>query len=122
MTTLDFQPEWSQISAITRAKPAVATFTAAHDFVKGQTVMFLVEREYGMREINGMIGTVSAITDDTITVDIDSRDFTPFSVPGTVNSIPQVIPVGSTNFGLTNQGVPVNPIGPSGSFKQVTSF
>lgn len=118
VSNLDFQPQWSQISAITKGKPTVVTFTEDHDFVKGQTVMFVVEREFKMYEINGLIGTISAITDNSITVDVDTRNFNAFSLPANPAGIPQVIPVGSENFGFTNQGtVPTGPIGPSGAFR-----
>ena len=123
MVDLDFQPEWSEISAITQAINAVVTFTANHDFVVGQTVMFVVEQEFGMREINGEIAKILSTTDDTITVNIDTRSFNSFSLPASPSGVPQVLPVGSTNWGFTTQGtVPQGGIGPSGSFRQITEF
>lgn len=117
VSNLDFAPQWSQISAITREPKAIVTFTANHDFVIGQTVMFVIEPEFGMRELNAVIATVSSITDDTITVLVDTRNFNAFTVPASPSGIPQVIPVGSVNFGFTNQGDVPTPIGPSGAFR-----
>lgn len=72
-------PKLVYISDITNAKNAVATFTADSDFTDGEYVSFRVTKDFGMSEINNKRGKVLSHTSDTITVDIDTTDFTPFN-------------------------------------------
>lgn len=71
-----------EISNITNALNAVVTFTDDHDFVNNEIVSLRVSRPYGMVQINQKAGKVLSTTDDTVTLNIDSRNFTAFSIPG----------------------------------------
>ena len=73
-----FYPRLAYISGITNASQAVITFTEDHTFTEGEIVSFRVGRPFGMREINEQRGKVLSLTDDTITVDIDSTLWTAF--------------------------------------------
>lgn len=64
------------ITGISKAVQAVVT-CAAHGYVVGWTVVF--DGVAGMIEINGLRGTVTAVSTDTFTVDIDTRAFGTFS-------------------------------------------
>ncbi|OGT44291.1 MAG: hypothetical protein A3F13_02675 [Gammaproteobacteria bacterium RIFCSPHIGHO2_12_FULL_40_19] len=92
-----FYPLMREISAITQAQNAVVTTTEDHDFVVNELVSFRVSRAYGMVEMNNLRGKVLAITSDTLTVDIDSSNFTAFSIPGdlTGTTPPCVVPSSS---------------------------
>ena len=70
-----------EVSNITQAQNAVVTFTDDHDFVNNEIVSLRVSRPYGMVEINQRAGKVMSHTDDTVTLDIDSSNFTAFSIP-----------------------------------------
>jgi len=74
------RPRFSYISAITNATAAVVTFTADHDFTVGEIVSFRVTKDFGMEEINNLHSKISAVTSDSITTDIDSTNWTPFSL------------------------------------------
>lgn len=81
-------PTLSYISNITNAKNAVVTFTESHDFTLGEIVSFRVTPDFGMFEINQRRARVTSKTDDTITVDLNTQHWTPFSLdnldePGT---------------------------------------
>lgn len=80
-----FVPRYRYISAITQASSAVVTMTVAHGMIVGQRVKLSVPAEYGMAEINGLEGNVTAIntTNNTITLDIDSSSFSAFAFPAT---------------------------------------
>jgi len=82
-----FYPRWRYIMpvggalGITAANPCVVSMTVAHDFTVGERVSFRVPSAYGMSEIDGKTGTVTAVTTYTVTVDIDASGFTAFAPP-----------------------------------------
>lgn len=78
MVTNVIYPQKAYINALTNATKAVATFTANHDFTVGEMVTFHVSSDFGMFEINQKRGKVLSLTSDTITVDIDTNDWTAF--------------------------------------------
>ena len=90
MVTNQIYPQKAFINALTNAQQAVATFTADHDFTVGEVVSFRVTRDFGMFQINNERGLVTAITNDTITVDIDSTfwDIFDYSVLDTAGTTP----------------------------------
>lgn len=71
-----------EISNITNAQKAVVTFTDDHDFVDNEIVSLRVSRPYGMVEINQQSGKVLDHDDTTVTLDIDTNNYTAFSIPG----------------------------------------
>jgi hypothetical protein len=96
-----FLPRQRFITNITQASSAVITFSTTHNYVVGQTIRFHCPSEFGMVEIDGLLGTISAIntSTNTITVNIDSSSFTAFAWPTSAVaaggvSFPQGIPVG----------------------------
>jgi hypothetical protein len=98
-----YYPRRRFISAITAASSAVVTMTVAHGYTVGQKVRFVVPSEFGMTEMDGLIGTITAVSTvlstntNTITVDIDSSSFTAFAFPLTADvpfSPALVVPVG----------------------------
>lgn len=64
--------------------------TVGHGMIVGQKVKLSVPAEYGMAEINGLEGNVTAIntTNNTITLDIDSSSFSAFAFPATAAAFP----------------------------------
>ena len=104
-----YYPRDRYITNITQANPAVVTMSVAHDFQVGEKVRILVPPEFGMVEMNGLLGTITAVahsaTVNSITLDIDSSGFTAWGwnqVPSTPSSaraalginFAQVVPVG----------------------------
>lgn len=81
-----FYPRHRYITAISAAASAVVKLSVTHGYTVGQQVRFVVPDAFGMVEMNGLIGTITAInttttSGNTITVDIDSSAFTAFSFP-----------------------------------------
>lgn len=74
------------ITAITQAASAVVTISS-HPFVVNDSVH--LSGVVGMTEINGLRGTVTAKTPNTLTVDIDSTAFTAYTSGGVANTRPQ---------------------------------
>jgi len=101
-----FYPRNRIITKVTQATSALITLSVTHGFTVGQEVRFAVPSDYGMVELNGLLGTITAIgtadgdgSTNTITVDIDSSAFTAFAFPTSATAaagvgFAQVIPVG----------------------------
>lgn len=69
------------ITGITQAASAVVTVGAAHGFATNDLVY--ISGVVGMTQINGQVGTVTATGASTITVNIDSTNYTTYSSGGT---------------------------------------
>lgn len=97
-----YYPRARFITAITQASSAVITMSVSHGYTVGQAVRIYVPAAFGMTEMNGLLGTITAITTgstNTITVNIDSTGFTAFAFPTSATAaagvtFAQVVPVG----------------------------
>ncbi len=100
-----FQPQFSIISAITLGQQTAVTFTADSDFSDGEVVSFRLARESGTRELNNQQARVLSHTSNTITVGIDSTNYTPFIFVAQNSLVfpAMVVPVGS---GIIPDSVP----------------
>lgn len=103
-----FFPRVRYITAVTTGATTEVQMSVTHGMSVGDYVRFEVPSAFGMVELDGLAGTISAVntTTNTITVDIDSAAFTAFAWPtsatfvnGSNGQWAQVIPVGdnSTN-------------------------
>lgn len=76
MTTgYDFRPKNGLISAITKGQNTLVTLTENHFYTLSEIVSFRISKDSGMVQLNNKYGKIVSLTDDTITVDIDSLDF-----------------------------------------------
>lgn len=101
-------PRRRYISKITKATSAVVTMTVTHGYTVGQEVRVNVPSDFGMAEINGLAGIVTAIStaNNTITLDIDSSGFSTFAFPVTADSPfspAEILPIGES--GASHDGV-----------------
>lgn len=123
-----------QVGIITLIQPIGNTpFTlvatqAPHTFIVGQSVRFVIPPatqatsqapayNFGMPEINGLLGTILSIDTNNpynFTVDIDTRFFQPFTLPMAYTQFAQAIPVGEKNSQLN--GAWRNILGPQSPF------
>lgn len=78
-----YYPRKRFVSAVTAAASAVVTLTVTHGYTIGQKVRFSVPAAYGMTQLDGLQGTITAIStvNNTVTVDINSAAFTAFAFP-----------------------------------------
>jgi hypothetical protein len=92
-----FVPQYSFILSISQGQQTVVTFTANCDFIAGEIVSFRVSSASGMRELNNQQTTVTSATSNTITVPINSLNYTPFVfIEPTSQAQPaMVVPAGS---------------------------
>ncbi len=109
MSSVIYYPGYSQqqvhmnllvqdIASITNAYPMVVTTVNDHGYVSGMVVTFLIPISFGMIELNNLSGQVIEVTNDTLTINLDSISFTPFAYPSPLPSAytpPSVIPYSS---------------------------
>jgi len=78
-----YYPRRKEITKISVASSAVITLSTTHNFTVGQLVRVYCPASFGMSQINGLLGTVTAIstTNNTITVNINSSSFSSFAFP-----------------------------------------
>jgi len=125
--TVQYYPGYSQqqvqenlivrtIASITQTDPIIVTTTEDHGYVRGMIVSFLIPSQFGMQQLNKLIGQVIDLTSNTITVNIDGLRFDAFSYPSPLPSAytnPTVIPYSS---GLYLEPLPL-PYGNQDSFE-----
>lgn len=92
-----FAPAGRNVANISTAASAVVTTLVDHGYAIGQQVKFSVDADSGMTQINGVTGNITAITDGTFTVDVDTTAMTAFTFPIYTDvpcQIPSCVPVG----------------------------
>lgn len=114
-------PELCYITNVTQASQAVITTNINHNFVVGQEVGFAIPSQWGMTQLdsNNYLQTsflpqqayVTAVTANTLTVNINSTGFTAFSYPTSAVAaagvtFPQVYAIGDQNTGYTSAPPP----------------
>ena len=75
------EPRFLYVTKITQASQAVVTVSTEHNYVVGELVTFNVPNSFGMSEISGLTGKIVAVGTYTMTLDIDSTNFTAFAFP-----------------------------------------
>lgn len=81
MATSRFVPNLSYIIDISNEQNAVLRFSTNHDFTDGEYISLRVSAPYGMVEMNNRQARVLSHTSNTVTVGIDTQQFTPFVYP-----------------------------------------
>jgi hypothetical protein len=99
-------PSALEITAISNTNPMVVTVTANTDqmntYIPGQKVKLTVPVTYGMWQANGLIGTITAVGTNTLTLNIYAAAFDPFVIPASTNMIATLAPIGSSNLQYNN--------------------
>ncbi len=117
------------IASITNSNPMIVTTVNDHGYVAGMMVTFLIPTQFKMVQLNNLNVQVIAITSDTLTINLDSTNFSVFSYPSPLPSAytnPSVIPNSSGPYlppvplpygnqdsfegVIYNNGTPNNPI------------
>lgn len=83
------------IESISNSYPMVLTTTVPHKYIAGLKVRFLIPHDFGMYDLNDLEGQIISVTSDTLTINLDSTNFSVFSYPAMLPSAytnPSVIP------------------------------
>lgn len=106
MSSVTYYPGYSQVQvtdnlivqtilSVTQANPCVVTTVNDHGYVAGMDVRFLIPTQFGMVQLNDVNAQVLSITNNTLTINLDSTNFSVFSYPSPLPSAytpPSVIP------------------------------
>ena|SRR5574338_122113 len=100
-------PSTLQITAITRAYPAVMTVsvnstTAENTYIAGQLLKLTIPFNYGMQQANGQTVQILDVSGNDITIDLNTTQFDAFSVPGSGEMPASAAPAGSRNLQFSN--------------------
>ena len=82
-----YYPVHRSITKVTSSGTStVVTTSVTHNYQVGQAVRFTVPAAFGMVQLDGLLGNITAVnttttSGNTFTVDIDSSSFTAFSFP-----------------------------------------
>lgn len=97
------------ITAATNSYPMVITVAVgnsaseANTYSVGMAVKLNIPRSYGMSQANGLVGTITSISDSSFSLNIDSSLFDVFAVPvSTTDGPASISPAGSRNLTYTN--------------------
>lgn len=93
------------ITKVEKGQTTKITLSETHNFTVGTEVNFMIDAAFGMQQLDGKTGCITEIdtdpkTGNTITVNIDSRNFSDFAFPKADNlkfTPAQVIPLGNCN-------------------------
>lgn len=101
-------PSSIAIVSITNAYPMVATIsvdavTESNTYIAGQLVRLTVPYSYGMFQADGLVGQILEVSGSNLSLDIDSRQFDVFAIPGSGLERPaSIAPSGSRNLQFNN--------------------
>jgi hypothetical protein len=114
------------VAGMTAASAAVVSVTVNHGFVVGQRVKLNGFANYGMVEAEDKEAYVTAISDTTVTLDLNSAAYTAFTWPAPSvfalgTDIPMILPIGDENFGFQGP-TPISPLGIPGGFSANTGY
>jgi hypothetical protein len=113
-----FYPPIRYITNISQATQAIVTLSVTHTYTVGQSIRFIIPTvtaaAYGMTNLNGVEATIVAIGQadvngftNTITVNVDTTQFTAFAFPLTTApgfTPAQVVPIGEDTATALNLG------------------
>ena len=100
-------PSALEIVAISQSNPMVVTvvvdsITAANTYRQGQAVRLNIPASYGMQQANGITATLLEVSGSDLSLDVNSTNFDPFSVPSSGIKPASLSPAGSRNLQYTN--------------------
>jgi len=98
----NFIPKERIVIAITNTYPAVVTTSVPHRYQNNNIIRIDIPLGYGMQEINQLFGNTIVLSPTTFSIDIDARNFSPFSIPFAAIQSAQCIPIGEPNEVLYN--------------------
>lgn len=98
-------PSALEITAISKANPMVLTTSANSEqvnvYISGQLIILRVPSSFGMWQANGLVGQISAINGNLITLNANSLNFDAFVDPNN-GQIATLSPFGSRNLSYSN--------------------
>ena len=109
-TVVTYYPGYSQVQvtdnltlqeilSITKANPCVVTTVKNHNYTAGINIRFIIPGIFGMPQLNTVNCEVLSVTNNTLTLQLDTTGFTAFAYPSPLPSAyskPYTIPNASS--------------------------
>src|SRR5258708_6168545 len=100
-------PPALQITSITQTKPQVVTtladpITQQNTYIAGQLVKLNIPYGYGMQQAQGLVGQITSVSGNNLSLNINSTNFDPFSIPSSGEQPASLAPYGSRNLQFSN--------------------
>lgn len=100
-----YLPAMRLIASITREIFPTVTTTFAHNYTTNQYIRFKIPNDYGMVQINNLVGIIAVTGPTTFLVAINTVLFDAFVIPvypapRLVLQCAQIVPVGESSFTL----------------------
>jgi len=92
---------WKAIESISNSYPMVVTTIEDHHYTAGIRVRFQIPGMFGMVQLNGVESQVLSVTNNTLTVNVDSSNFAVFAYPSPLPEAytpPVIIPDASGKY------------------------
>lgn len=86
------EPRFLYVTKISKAASGVVTVSEKHNYVVGQTIEFNIPGSFGMVQLNNYYlpqnrpPMITAVTDYTFTIDVNTTNFTTFAFPASTSS------------------------------------
>jgi len=107
-----FAPPWRFIVNISQAANAVVTTSVSHNFLVGDNIRFNIPNAWGMTQLNGQIGTITAVTAGTFTVNINTTGYNAFTYAA-IAAVPfswaQAIPMSANTSYIVQNNLYLTP-------------
>ena len=75
---------WQNIVSITNANPCVVTTVNDHNYPAGVKVRFNIPTAFGMQQLNSLTAQIISVTNNTMTLALDTLNFLPFAYPSSL--------------------------------------
>lgn len=96
----EYQPSKVFVQGISQATSAVVTTTFDHGYSVDENVTMHIPEFWGMTEMDGLQGRITAVTANTFTIDINSSAFTAFTYPTSAQASAGVGTAHAVNIGI----------------------
>lgn len=119
------EPRFLYVTGITKATQAVVTVSEKHQYVVGQKVEFTIPGSFGMVQLNNyylpqnLPPVITAVTDYTMTLNVNSTNFTTFAFPTSAQSPTAQLFATVTSAGQSTQFNPITGVQTGYNFQYV---
>lgn len=119
------EPRFLYVTAISKATQAVVTVSEQHQYVVGQKVEFTIPGSFGMVQLNNYYlpqnkpPVITAVTAYTMTINVDSTNFTTFAFPTSTASPTAQLFATVTSAGQSTQFNPITGVQTGYNFQYV---
>ncbi len=119
------EPRFLYVTKISQATQAVVTVSEKHQYVVGQKVEFTIPGSFGMVQLNNyylpqnLPPVITAVTDYTMTLNVNSTGFTAFAFPTSASSPTAQLFATVTSAGQSTQFNPITGVQTGYNFQYV---